>query len=268
MSDMEEGVKVVVWSEKQYSVGFNRFRAWLFGWLISKYKIDKYYVSECCGDSYALVVNKKDIFEVFMDIYRDVEVMRRWFGDAKVAICREYTKDTECIDVSEVSRPMIIMPKEDIEKLKEIKDEIKSWIYRHVWIPVEVRRVDGLIKIGRCEVPVDEALFVARKVLRELFRATGLKKLLSHEMEIEKIEDKLVTYEPDIVTWHSFLGTVGIRMDGCGFDLWNEEAMILVYNILNAVINQLEEWSEEWEKIEAEVKTVEEKREEWRVEHE
>jgi len=262
---MEDGVRVVVWSEKSYSVGFKRFKAWLIGWLLSKYKK----VGKCDDcDSHTFVVDKDDMFEVFVDIYRDVEVMKRWFGEAKVAICKEYTRDTECIDISEVSRPMIIVPKEDIERLKEVRDGIKSLIDVIKWIPVEVRRDDGLIKIGRCVVPVDEALYVVKKVLRELFRSTGLRKLLSYHMEVENIEYKLVTYKPDIVTWHSVLGSVGMYMDGCGFDLWNEEAMILVYNILNKVIDQLEEWSEEWKKIEIEVKTVEEMREERKVKDE
>jgi len=262
---MEGGVRVVVWSEKSYSVGFKRFKAWLVGWLLNKYKT----VGRCSDcDSYTFIVDKKDMFEVFADIYRDVEVVRKWFGHAKVAICKEYTRDTECIDVSEVSRPMIIVPKEDIEKLKKIKDGIESLIDSVKWIPVEVRRNDGLIKIGRCEVPVDEALYVAKKVLLELFRSTGLMKLLSYKKEVENIEYKLVTYEPDIVTWHSVFGSVGMYMDGCGFDLENEEAMILVYNILDRVIKQLEEWSEEWAKIKAEVKTVEEMREERKVKDE
>jgi prefoldin subunit 5 len=261
VEDMAGGVKVAVWGNNPFGIEYERFKAWLRGWLMSMYKVSECY--DC--DFIAFTVDKEDMFEVFVTIYREVENMKKLLGDGIVAVCKEYTRRIECIDISEVNRPMIIAPKEDIEKLKKVRDEIKIWIGEVTWIPVEVEIKDGLVKIGRCEVPVDEALYIVKKLLDELFGATFLKKLLKYEKEVERVAYKLMTYMPKVVTWRTILGTIGMRMDGCGFELENHEALILIYDILNKVIKQLEKWNEEWEEMKDKVKTIEELRQKERV---
>ena len=262
VESVKDGVIVAVWGRNPYSVEYRRFEKWLFGWLASVYEVSK------CYDEVGFRVNEKDIFKLFEHMYREVEAMRKLLGDGIVAICKEYPNNKmECIDMSEVSRPMIVITKEDIERLRKVRDEIKVWIDEIVWIPVKVECKNGLMKIGKCELPVDEALYVAEEILDELFKATGFKKLLDYKEEIRRATLGLATYLPKVDTWHGLLG-IGVRMDGCGFTLSNNETLILVYNILTKAIEQLEKWREEWEEMKAEVKTIEEVRERRKVEDE
>jgi hypothetical protein len=251
VENVKGGVIVAVWGKNPYGVEYKRFKEWLFGWLADVYEVSK------CYDLVGFRVDKEDMFDLFQHMYREVETMKKLLGDGIVAICKEYPKNKmECIDISEVSGPMIIVSEEDIERLKKVRDELRVWIDEIVWIPVEVEYKNGLMKIGRCELPVDEALYVAEEVLDELFKATGFKKLLDYKEEIRRATRGLPTYLPKVNTRH-FLG-IEVRMDGCGFALGNNEALILVYNILTKAIKQLEEWRKEWEEMKAEVKTVKE----------
>jgi prefoldin subunit 5 len=262
VESVKGGVTVEVWGRNPYGVESRRFEEWLFGWLASVYEVSK------CYDCVGFRVNEEDIFKLFEHMYREVEIMKKLLGDGIVAICKEYyNNEIECIDISEVSRPMVIITKDDIERLKKVRNEIKVWIDEIVWIPVEVDCKNGLMKIGRCELPVDEALYVVEKVLDELFKATGFKKLLDYKEEIRRATLGLATYLPKVDTWHGLLG-IGIRMDGCGFTLENNEALILVYNILTKAVEQLEKWREEWEEMKTNVKTLEEVREKKEVEDE
>jgi hypothetical protein len=106
-------------------------------------------------------------------------------------------------------------------------------------------------------MPVDEALYVVEKILDELFKVAGFRKLLDYKEEIRRATRGLATYLPKVNTQHGFLG-IGVRIDGCEFVLSNNETLILVYNILTKAIEQLEKWREEWENMKAEVKTIEE----------
>jgi hypothetical protein len=261
VENVKGGIIVAVWGKNPYGAEYKRFNEWLFGWLADVYNVSK------CYDFVGFRVDKEDIFKLFEHMYREVETMRKLLGDGIVAICKEYPdNEMECIDMSEMSRPMIIVTKEDIERLKKVRDEIKVWIDEIVWIPVEVEYKDGLMKIGRCELPVDEALYVVEKILDELFKATGFKKLLDYKEEIRRATRGLATYLPKVDTQHGFLG-IGVRMDGCGFTLENNETLILVYNILTKAVEQLEEWHKEWEEIKSMVKSIEEVREKEKVEN-
>jgi len=243
---------VAVWGKDPFSDEYKRFKEWLTGWLIDVYEVSMYDDDDFIG----FKVGKEDMFELFIHMYRKVEIMRKLLGDGIVAICKKYPNNkVECIDMSETSRPMVIISKEDIERLKEVKNEIKVWIDDVVWIPVQVENNNGLIKIGRCEMPVDETLYVVEKILDELFRVTGFKKLLDYKEEIRKATRGLATYLPRVKTRHGFLG-IGVNVEGCEFTLENNETLILVYNILTKVIEQLEEWHKAWEEIKDEVKTI------------
>jgi len=255
VESVKDGVIVAVWGKYPYSVEYKRFKEWLLGWLADVYEVSK------CFDCVGFRVNEEDIFKLFEHMYREAEAMRKLLGDGIVAICKEYSSnEMECIDMSEVSRPMIIVSKEDVERLKKVRDEIKVWIDEVVWIPVEVEYKNGLMKIGRCELPVDEALYIAEEILDELFKATGFKKLLDYKEEIRRATLGLATYLPKVDTWHGLLG-IGVHVDGCEFTLSNNETLILVYNILTKAIEQLEKWREEWEEMKTRVKSIEEVRE-------
>jgi len=253
VENVKDGVIVAVWGRNPYSVEYKRFKEWLFGWLVDVYEVSK------CYDFVGFRVDEEDIFKLFEHMYREVEIMKKLLGDGIVAICKEYPNNKmECIDMSEISRPMVIVDKEDIERLKKVRDEIKVWIDEIVSIPVGVEIKDGLMKIGRCELPVDEALYVVEKILNELFNATGFRKLLDYKEEIRRATRGLPTYLPRVDT-RQFLG-IEVYMDGCAFGLSNNETLILIYKVLTEAIEQLEKWREEWEEMKSKVKTIEELR--------
>jgi len=192
-----------------------------------------------------LSVARVDMFTLFAHLYRKVEVMRqRLNANVAVAVCRE----NECIDMSEMSWPKIVLRDYWLKKLMKAAYMVKGLIKGEKLDGISVEDRGDFIRLSaKCcniDLQIDEAVLVARWLLGELY-------LITKSEVISHIRDKIATvfdtadvaYLPDISLRHVDKDVYALSIEWCGeVHLTADEILQLVYRIIDAAVSRLKTW--------------------------
>jgi hypothetical protein len=207
-----------------------RFIEWIDGWLRARYVVDAYLRHNMTEVVFVL---RKDMFHLFKEMYRVVEMMRETLHvGVPVAIC----SDDECIDLSENREEtfVMLMSKYKIRRLERIRNMVKR-VLTDVDLPnVYVVSNGGRIWIGtncsRVMLYVDEAIVISEILLSNIHSYTKLKilgeaadrifKMFGRDIDLSIIDIKN--------TYDGFIITIG----GCKLYLDYDEALRLIYEML------------------------------------
>jgi hypothetical protein len=194
------------------------------------------------GMDYVFVV-EGDMFELFEKMYRYLEYSKfRWGADAKVVMCG----GNECIDMSWVDGLMggymIIIPKDEIMKLKMVRDRIKRMFEKNVGYADMVG--DGgriWIYLNRCKTYVygDEAVALAGLILDVLYRETGreeyreMRDMVYEVFRPEEFKLNISIKRGYVCQRHDLFH---VWLDQCQACMSYEEVVDMAYSLLNLAI--------------------------------
>lgn len=192
----------------------------------------------------------EDMFKVFMELYRTVEMMRQGLGvEAAVAVCR----GDECIDMSEMSWPKIVLRDNDLERLSEAVRMVRGLTTGGELDGISVEDRGDFIRLSvKCcniDLQIDEAALVAGWLLAELYSFTWSSAFLSPLDKIKLVFDPAdVTYLPDMSLRRVGEDVYVLSMLWCDeVQLTTDGILQLVYKILDAAVSRLKNMKAEAE---------------------
>jgi hypothetical protein len=220
------------------------FVQWLIGWAQLEYKVA---VSKLSPGVVELSIAGEDVFKIFARLYRRAEAVRRRLGaNVAAAVC----EGDECIDMSEMSWPMIIVRDENVKRLEEVVNMFKGLVVRERVDSVSVEDRGGFIRLSTpcCDVDlqIDEAVLLARRLIRELYSLTKLLAFLKADSQISTVFEPLdVTYLPDVDIRHAKDDIYVVSVEWCsGIYLTVDEILRIAYKILDIAASRLKLWKE------------------------
>jgi len=240
---MSKEVEIII-TYDDYDRKTELFEEWLKGWAWSEYKAT---VSTFGPHMYVLSVAGVDMFKLFARLYRPLEVMRRRLGaDAAVAIC----DGDECIDMSEMSWPKIMVRDDDLERLARVVGIVKGLIVGERLDDVDVEDHGDFIRLSteccNVDLQIDEAVMLAKLLLSELYSLTKLEVILRASDEISKVFDPLeMVYMPDVSLRHVKEGVYILSVEWCSnIYLTADELLRLIYKTMDTAVLRLKIWKE------------------------
>jgi len=243
---MSREVEIIITHDKnRYDNKTELFLEWIKGWAWSEYKAT---VSKLDPGIDALSITGVDMFKLFVRLYRKLEIMRRRLdADVAVAIC----EGDECIDMSEMGWPKIIVRNEDLERLTKARDIIKGIIVSEWLDDVDIGDHSDFIRLSakkNCvvDLQVDEAVMLARWLIGELYSLTRFEAFLRAGDEISKVFDPLdLAYMPDVSLRHVKEGVYILSVEWCNdIYLTADELLRLIYKIIDTAVLRLKIWKE------------------------
>ncbi len=220
------------------------FVQWLVGWAQSEYKVA---VSKLGPGAVVLSVAGEDAFKIFVRLYRRAEAVRRRLGAGVVmALC----EGDECIDMSEMYWPAVIVRDKDVKKLEEVVDMFKGLVVKERVDGVGVEDHGGFIRISTpcCDVDlqIDEAVLLARRLMRELYFLTKLQAFLKADSQISTVFEPLdVAYLPNVDIRRAKDDVYVMSVEWCsGIYLTADEILRIAYKILDVAVSRLKIWKE------------------------
>ena len=240
---MSREVEIIITHDK-YDKRGDLFVEWLIGWARSEYKAT---VSRLSPGVVGLSIAGEDMFKIFTRLYRLVEVMRKRLGaDVAVAVC----EGDECIDMSEMYWPMILVHDEDVKRLEEAVHMLKGLIVRERIDDVDVEDHDNFIRISmQCcnvDLQIDEAVWLAKQLLDELYSPLTKLETFSRAGDvISTVFDPLdLSYRPPLDIRHAKEGAHKLTIEWCNIYLTTDEILRLAYKILDIAVFRLKFWKE------------------------
>jgi hypothetical protein len=244
------GETEVVIRYNEYNQRVEAFIYWLKCLMQKEYKAT---VSDFGPDKYVLST-AEDMFKVFMELYRTVEMMRQRLGvEAAVAVC----SGDKCIDMSEMSWPKIVY---DPERLSEVVRMVRSLTKGGELGGISVEDRGDFIRLSvKCchiDLQIDEAVLVAGWLLAELYSFTWSEAFLSMLDKIKLVFNPAdVTYLPDMSLRRVDKDIYVLSMLWCGeVQLTTDGILQLVYKIMDVAVSRLKTWKEHEELLKAEAK--------------
>jgi hypothetical protein len=212
-----------------------RFIEWIDGWLRSRHVVLGVYDRH--NRIEVAFVLEKDMFRLFEEMYRVVEVMREvLYTDAPVAIC----SDDECIDLSENREETFVMiaSKYKIRKLKKVRNMVKRVLTNTSLFDmgIYVASNGGRIWINtngcRTMLYVDEAVVISEILLSSMYANTKLEILKEVADTVFKMFER-TEVDLSMVDIRDIGDGFIITVGGCKLNLNYEETLKLVYEMLN-----------------------------------
>ncbi len=240
---MSREVEIII-SRDSYDERGELFVQWLIGWAQSEYKVA---VSKLSPGVVKLSIAGEDAFRIFVRLYRRAEAVRRRLGaDVAAAVC----EGDECIDMSEMYWPAVIVRDEDVKRLEEVVSMLKGLVVRERVDGVGVEDRGGFIKISTpcCDVDlqIDEAVLLARRLIRELYSLTKLQAFLKADSQISTVFEPLdVAYMPNVDIRHVKDDVYAVSIEWCSeIYLTTDEMLRITYKILDIAASRLKVWKE------------------------
>jgi hypothetical protein len=236
---------IITYDKNKYDNRTELFLEWIKGWAWSEYKAT---VSRYGPGMDALSIAGVDMFKLFVHLYRKLEIMRRRLGaDVAVAIC----EGDECIDMSEMSWPKIMVRDDDLERLARVVGIVKGLIVGERLDDVDVGDHGDFIRLStkkNCivDLQVDEAVMLARWLIGELYSLTRFEAFLRAGDEISKVFDPLeMVYMPDVSLRHVKEGVYILSVEWCSnIYLTADELLRLIYKTMDTAVLRLKIWKE------------------------
>ena len=237
------GETEVVIRYSEYDQRVEAFIYWLECLMQREYKAD---VSDFGPNRYVLST-AEDMFKVFVGLYRTVEVMRQRLGvEAAVAVCR----GDECIDMSEMSWPRIVLRDRDLERLSEAARMVRGLTAGGELDGISVEDRGDFIRLSvKCcniDLQVDEAVSVAGWLLAKLYSFTWSSAFLSpHDKIMQVFNPADVVYMPDLSLRRIGKDLYVLSVLWCGeVQLTTDGILQLAYKIMDAAVSRLKTWKE------------------------
>ena len=219
------------------TAGDERFIEWLEGWLRVRYVVDAYLRH---NGTEVVFVMQKDMFRLFVEMYRVVEYMRwKLRSNASVAVCSD---GGECIDMSDGDY-VVLTSRYKVKKLMKAKNIVKKLVKNDYVADVSVLSWFGyaILNIGCYGVLLytDEVVALSGILLDKLYKVMGLKILRDARDYVYSVFNP-IDFNSDVVDLEIEGGNgVSIRLDGCERGFTYEEVLKLVYKLLITAINDL-----------------------------
>ncbi len=233
----------VVIRYNEYDQRFKAFIYWLRCLMQKEYKAT---VSGFGPGRYVLSATE-DMFKVFVDLYRIFEVMRQRLGvEVAVAVC----EGDECIDMSEMSWPKIILNDDKLERLAKVVHMVRGLIAGEKLDGISVEDRGGFIRLSvKCcniDLQVDEAVLVAGWLLAKLHSFTWSEAYLSMHDKI------MVVFNPADILFLPDMDLRRVEEDVYALSImWCDEVRLttdgilqVVYRIMDAAVSRLKAWKE------------------------
>ena len=189
----------------------------------------------------------EDMFKVFVDLYRNLEVMRQRLGvEAAAAVC----SGDECIDMSEMSWPRIILSGDKLESLTKVVHTVRGLITGEKLDGISVEDRGGFIRLSvNCcsiDLQIDEAVSVAGWLLAKLHSFTWSEVFLSmHDKIMMVFNPADVAYMPDMDLRRVDEDVYSLSIMWCGeVQLTTDGILRLIYRIMDAAVSRLKTWKE------------------------
>jgi len=237
------GETEVVIRYSEYGQRVEAFVYWLKCLMQREYKAD---VSDFGPNRYVLST-AEDMFKVFVELYRTVEVMRQRLGvEAAVAVCR----GDECIDMSGMSWPRIVLRDSDLERLSEAARMVRGLTAGGELDGISVEDRGDFIRLSvKCcniDLQADEAVSVAGWLLAELYSFTWSAAFLSPLDKIMQVFNPAdVAYLPDMSLRRIGEDIYVLTMQWCGeVQLTADGILQLAYKIMDVAVSRLKSWKE------------------------
>jgi hypothetical protein len=218
-----------------------RFIEWMEGWLRARYVVDAYLRHN--GAEVAFIL-RKDMFELFGEMYRVVEEMRRVLNAKEaVALCQ----GDECIDLSENYEDgvLILVSNYKIRRLEKAKNVVKRLLeddkLEDIMLIGEGGRIWINIKCRNELLYVDEAISLSHALLEKMYKKTGLRILKNAADEILKVIglEGLLKLE-NVEIEDAGLG-FELLIGGCKIYLGHNDVLKFVYGVLQLAVIELME---------------------------
>jgi hypothetical protein len=195
------------------------------------------------------------MFKVFVDLHRKLEVMRQRLGvQVAAAVC----SGDECIDMSEMSWPRIILSGDKLERLSKAVHTVRGLATGEELDGISVEDRGGIIRLSvKCcsiDLQVDEAVSVAGWLLAKLHSFTWSEVFLSmHDKIMMVFNPADVAYMPDMDLRRVDEDVYVLSMMWCGeVQLTTDGILRLIYRIMDAAVSRLKAWNEIEAEAEAE----------------
>ena len=210
-----------------------RFIEWLGGWLRARYVVDAYLRHN--GIEVAFVLSK-DMFRLFEEMYRVVEIMREVLHvDARVAIC----SDDECIDLSMNKEEtfVVLTSKYKIRKLEKVKNMIKrvltdiSLFDMCIYVVSNGGRVWIDTNCSRTMLYVDEAIAISEILISNVHAYTKLRVLGEAAETLFKMFNR-ADVDLSMVDIRGTSSELVVTIGSCKLYLDYDEALKLAYELL------------------------------------
>ncbi len=234
----------------EYNRRFEAFIYWLRCLMQKEYKAT---VSDFGPDRYVLST-AEDMFKVFMGLYRIFEVMRQRLGvEVAAAVC----SGDECIDMSEMYWPKIILHDDKLERLAKVVHMVRGLITGGKLDGINVEDHGSFIRLSvKCcniDLQVDEAVLVAGWLLAKLYSFTWSSYSFTWSEVLLSMLDKImmvfnpadVLYLPDMDLRRVEEDVYALSIMWCGeVQLTSDGILQLVYRIMDAAVSRLKTWKE------------------------
>ncbi len=227
----------------EYDQRFGAFIYWLKCLTQREYKAT---VSYFGSDRYVLST-AEDMFKVFMDLYRIFEVMRQRLGvEVVAAVC----SGDECIDMSEMHWPKIVLRDDKLERLTKVVHTVKGLITGEKLDGISVEDHGDFIRLSvKCcniDLQIDEAVSVADWLLAMLYSFTWSEVLLSmHDKIMSVFNPADILYLPDMDLRRVEENVYTLSIMWCGeVRLTTNGILQLVYRIMDIAVSRLKAWKE------------------------
>jgi F420-0:gamma-glutamyl ligase-like protein len=246
---MSRGTELII-RYNEYDQRLEVFIYWLRCLMQKEYKAT---VSDFGPGRYVLST-AEDMFKVFADLYRMFEAMRQRLGvEVAAAVC----SGDECIDMSEMYWPKIVLRDDRLERLTKVVHTVKGLITGEKLDGINVEDHGDFIRLSvKCcniDLQIDEAVSVADWLLAKLYSFTWSSYYSTWSEVLLSMHDKImmvfnpadILYMPDMDLRRVEEGVYALSMMWCGeVRLTTDEILRLVYRIMDIAVSRLKAWKE------------------------